>query len=45
MAEMPKGGIPAFMEKKNAKPDPRMEARKGAAAKRLAALKAKKKGG
>lgn len=44
MPDAPKGGIPAFMAKKAAagKPDPRMEARKGVAAKRLAAMKAKK---
>jgi hypothetical protein len=40
----PKGGIPAFMEKRSkaVKNDPKMEARKGVAAKRLAELKAKK---
>lgn len=40
MASIP----PPFLKKKDDKPNPQMEARKGAAAKRLAELKAKKKG-
>lgn len=36
--------MPSFMKKKDDKKDPKAEARKGAAAKRLAALKAKQKG-
>lgn len=40
----PKEAMPSFMKKKDEKPNPRVEARKGAAAKRLAELKARKKG-
>ena len=46
MADEAKGGIPAFMAKRSqaVKDDPKMKARKDVAARRLAELKAAKKG-
>lgn len=44
MGQLPKKGMPPFMKNKQNQVDPKTEARKGAAAKRLAVLKAKQKG-